>query len=217
MSTPRAGADEFIAWRNRRRARAARHLGFITLLFGGLACVGIVAGGAALGRWDLPLVEDPTGSAAAAASPSYSGPTAPVCGIEGTVPVADPAATELVVLNGKAQEGLAGAVSDELKGRGFVVVDVGNTQLIASKTLVRYPPDQSAQALTLAAHVGTVDVAVDTEKTFITVTLGTDFTALVPPDQASANLLAAALPNCPGVVTAVQPPTAPAVGAEPTS
>lgn len=208
MSELRAGSDIALASRNRRRARTARHLGLLTLLFSALAVVGIVSGGAALGRWDLPFVEDPAAADAPSVAASYSGPMTPVCGAEGTIAIAEPGATTVAVLNGTGREGLAQSVADELAARGFLIDRVGSTQLPAQLTNVRYPPEQLAQAVTTGAHVGTSDMAVDVDRSVVTITLGSDFVAATAADQAGATLAAGALPGCPGVVTVPEPPAA---------
>ncbi len=206
MSEPRAGSDLALALRQRRRARMARHLGLLTVLFGGLTAVGIIAGGAALGRWDLPYVEDPVAAAAPSATPSYSGPMTPECGLDGTIEFAAAQGVQVTVLNGTGREGLATALAGELAARGFTIARIGDTQLAAQVTNVRYPPDLLAQALTVAANVGTVDIAVNVARETVTVTIGSDFASAVPVEQAAATL-ATPLVGCVGVpaVPAVPP------------
>ncbi len=205
MTDPRRGTDVILATRNRRRIRAARHLGVLAVLFGALATVGILAGGAALGRWDLPFVEDPPAAAAPTPAPSYTGPPNPLCGPTGTVPVADPTESTVIVRNATGRDNLAQMTADELAGRGFDIAGIEGARLVAATTTVRVPPGREAEGLTLAAHIGTPVIDIDQDAPGVLVILGTNYGALVPADIAAAQLGVAALPDCPGVVTPVAP------------
>jgi hypothetical protein len=168
---------------------------------GALVLVGVVAGGAVLGRWDFPFVDDPPPPLPAAAGAGAEATTdAPTCGPDGTVPVADPPASTVEVLNGTVREGLASTTAEELAARGFAVTRIGNTRLaVTGATEIRYPPLAQAQALTVSAHVGSTQLVADPDTTAVIVTLGVDFAGLRPPEEAAALLGGEVLPGCRGV------------------
>lgn len=68
-------------------------------------------------------------------------------------PTVAPSAVSVAVLNGTGQKGLAGTVADLLRGQGFTVGSVGNEPGTVNQTVVRYGPNQQAQARTVAAAV----------------------------------------------------------------
>jgi LCP family protein required for cell wall assembly len=92
---------------------------------------------------------------------------------DSTVP---PEEVELVVLNGSGVEGLAGRTAEELRARGFTVIDVGNAPA-SQRTVVRYPEGQEPAARTVAAQApGALDIAIerDDDVGVVTLVLGGD-------------------------------------------
>jgi LCP family protein required for cell wall assembly len=85
-----------------------------------------------------------------------------------------PGDVEVAVLNGAGISGLAGQVAEELRGEGFVVVEVGNTEP-TDTTVVRHPPGQREEARLLTRHlprgVGTEE---DGGVAVVTLVLGAD-------------------------------------------
>jgi hypothetical protein len=191
VTAPRPAAEAALAAQARRRRRAARHAAVLGGALTLLAVAGVVSAGAATGRWELPLVDEPE-RAPEDTEPVDAGPQAPVCGPDGTVEVAAPADTELVVRNGTSREGLAGGAAEELVARGFVVTGVGNTQLsVGGASQVRFPPQLQAQALAVAVHSGAPDVLSEAETDGVVLTLGPDFAGLRPTAEVDALLAGA--------------------------
>lgn len=211
MTAPRPAAEAALTAQARRRRRAVRHATVLGVGLSLLVVTGIVSAGAALGRWDLPFVDDPE-RAPVTDDPVEAGPQPPVCGPDGAVEVAAPAQIELVVRNGTTREGLAGAVATALTERGFTVSDVGNTPLpVGSVTQVRFPPELQAQGLAVVAHSGAADVMSDAGTDSVILTLGPDFATVRTVEEANA-LLAGAGEIVPGCLAV---PAAPPASATP--
>ena len=214
MTAPRPAAEAALTAQARRRRRAARHATVLGTGLSLLAVTGVVSAGAAVGRWDLPFVDEPE-RAVATEDPAEAGPQAPVCGPDGAAEVAAPAGTDVEVRNGTSREGLAGTTADALVERGFTVSDVGNTPLaVGGATQVRFPPDMQAQGLAVAAHSGAADVMSDTGTDSVILTLGPDFAAVRPIEEVDALLAGAGeiFPGCLAVPAAApaSPPASPA-------
>ena len=201
------------AQRRRRRWRAARHAFVLLVVIGLVGGVGVLAGGAVLGRWalpDLPILE-PDAEPSVQAEPS----TAPVpqCDppqVSGT----EPPAVTVRVLNATSTEGLAGGMQAELVGRGFVVSDIGNfSTAVPEPALVRFPPAAEAQAITVAAHVQGAVLAVDEAADVVTLTLGDGYLGVRAPEEAAliASTPVPSLLGCPVVPAEPASPAAPAV------
>jgi hypothetical protein len=185
MTSPRPSAEAALAARDRRRRRSARHAGVLGGVAALLVLTGVVSGGAALGVWDLPFVEEPPRRAAPSDAASPVGePAPPVCGDDGTAGVGPATDVTVTVRNGTTREGLASATADELAARGFQVAEVATSDPTASGlTEVRYPPADQARGLAVVLHTGATDVAGDPAATGVVVTLGEDFTGLRAPEE----------------------------------
>ena len=152
----------------------------IILAVGG---VGVAAGGAVLGRWDLPWSPAPSNQASATAEPS----TAALACEPAAVTPAGVAGTSVEVLNATSRSGLAGTVGDELEVRGFTVVDVGNfAGPVAEPAQVRFPAGAEPAALAVAAHLEGAVVVADPQVTVVTAVLGDAWTGVATLDQAVA-------------------------------
>lgn len=197
------------AQRRRRRWRAVWHACVLIVLIGLVGGVGVVAGGAVLGRWELPEVpflEPEVEPSVVAAEPSAA-PT-PACDPPEVAGV-DPGAVTVRVLNATSTEGLAAGMQAELTGRGFLVSDIGNfSGAVSDPALVRFPPDAEPQAVTVAAHVQGAVLAVDEAADVVTLTLGDGYLG-VRPVQEAALLASTPVPSLLGC------PVVPVVPAEP--
>ncbi|MCH7232648.1 LytR C-terminal domain-containing protein [Glycomyces sp. L485] len=70
-----------------------------------------------------------------------------------TAPIPDPPEIEIVVLNGTDRPGLADQAAVQLEDRGFVVVEVGDTdEEVGEAALVKYGPEQYAAGLHTHAY-----------------------------------------------------------------
>lgn len=192
--------EEIVQRQRRRRGRwrALRHsvvLLLIILLVGG---VGVAAGGAVLGRWDLPWSPDVAEQAAVPAAPTTD-PTGQPLDCERAVVV--PAAaqgTSVEVLNATDRNGLAGEVSDQLEERGFTVGSPGNyADTVAEPAVVLFPSGAEAAALAVAAHLQGAVLRPDDDVEVVTAVLGDDWTGIVEVSRAAE---AAQAPQ-PSVVT----------------
>jgi LCP family protein required for cell wall assembly len=93
---------------------------------------------------------------------------------EGGAEAIDPADVPVRVLNGAGVSGLAGQVGQLLEGRGYPVLEVGNTDT-RSGTLIRHPRAQRIGAHRLAGEVpGGAQLEETTEVTDVTILLGSD-------------------------------------------
>lgn len=176
---------EEIAQRLRRRRgrwRALRHSVVVLMILLAVGGVGVAAGGAVLGRWELPWTPTPrSGQAAPSAGPS----AAPLACEPAVVVPAGVAGTNVQVLNATSRSGLAGTVGDELEVRGFTVVDVGNfTGSVAEPAQVRFPDGAEPAALTVAAHLEGAVVVPDPSVTVVTAVLGDGWTGIATVDRA---------------------------------
>jgi hypothetical protein len=190
MTAPRPAREAALDARARRRRRQARHAAVLGGVAGVLALAALVSGGAALGAWSLPFVDDPERPAAPspAAAPS-SDPGPPTCQEDGTAPVAAAAGTTVTVRNGTTREGLAGGTADELAARGFVVADVANAERTASGlSQVRFRPEDQPGALAVVLHTGATDIVADPAAEGVVLTLGDDFGGLRAPEDVDALL-----------------------------
>jgi len=196
--------------RRRGRWRALRHslvLLLVILVVGG---VGVVAGGAVLGRWALPWSPTPADVAATAAPTAPTAPTAPLdCERAGVVP-AGIEGTSVAVLNATSRPGLAGTVGDELETRGFTVAEVGNYSTpVAEAAVVLFPEGAEPAALAVGLHLQGAVLRFDPTVAGVTAVVGD---AWEGPNDAAVAAEAARLPQ-PSVVTcadgssAVAPPT----------
>ncbi|WP_169731936.1 LytR C-terminal domain-containing protein [Glycomyces arizonensis] len=70
-----------------------------------------------------------------------------------TSPIPDPEQIEIVVLNGTDRTGLAEQAANQLKDRGFQVIEVGDTdETFDGSALVKYGPDEYAAGLHTHAY-----------------------------------------------------------------
>lgn len=194
--------------RRRGRWRALRHAVVLLLIITVVGGTGVIAGGAVLGRWELPW----SPQAGGAAEPTATA-VAPVDCEPAVVVPAGIAGTSVEVLNSTSRNGLAGSVSDELEGRGFTVVDVGNASGDREEAaVVRFPDGAEPAALAVAAHLQGAVLEPAPDLTVVTVVLGEQWTGLNPVEVAAEE---ARQPR-PSVVTCAGQP-GPEAPAEPTA
>lgn len=233
MSDDRAGAgaaagdaddspyDPFVAAekarRRRGRWRAARHAFVLLLVIGLVGGVGVVAGGAILGRWplpELPFLAQPSAEPSVQAEPS--GPPPPPCDPP-LVTGVEPAAVTVRVLNATSTEGLAGGMQAELAARGLVIADIGNfSREVPEPAVVRFPPASEAQAITVAAQVQGAVLSLDPAADVVTLTLGDAYLGVRPPEEAAV-IVATPVPSLLGCPLVPDPagPVDPAAPADP--
>lgn len=192
--------------RRRARWRALRHalvMLLAVLVVGGL---GVIAGGAVLGRWQLPWAPTPNAGPEPTAS---AGAAAPDCERVLVTPAAA-AGTSAQVLNATDRTGLASEVADELEARGFVVTDVANSRAdVVEPAVVTFPVGAEPAALAVAAQLSGAVLRPDPAAPVVTVLLGDGWTAANTVEVA-AQLGTTPVPS---VVDCVVPP--PAVVAPP--
>ncbi|WP_336922030.1 LytR C-terminal domain-containing protein [Aquipuribacter sp. SD81] len=175
--TPEAVADRLR--RRRGRWRALRHAVVLLLIIAVVGGTGVVAAGAVLGRWELPF----TGLAGGEPGDSPTGlPTGAACE-PASVTAASAEGTTVTVLNGTALTGLAGRTADELEGRGFTLVEVGNADREAEAARVRYPPEAERAALAVAAHLTDEVLEPDPTVDVVTVVVGEPFDGLADREE----------------------------------
>jgi len=187
--------------RRRGRWRALRHAVVMLLVVLVVGGIGVIAGGAVLGRWQLPWAPTPN----AAPEPTASAGAAPPDCERVTVTPAAIAGTSVQVLNATDRTGLASEVADELEARGFVVTDVGNSQAdVAEPAVVTFPAGAEPAALAAAAQLSGAVLRPDPTAPVVTVLLGDAWTA------ANSVEVAAQLGTTPtpSVVDCVVPPPA---------
>ncbi|MGI8691827.1 MAG: LytR C-terminal domain-containing protein [Geodermatophilaceae bacterium] len=135
----------------------------------------------ALGVWWKVLQRDEERQAAA------PDPCAPVSAAPVSV---DPAAVQIRVYNASSVEGLAAQVSNELRGRGMQVTDVGNDPTerdVQGVGEVRFGQAGSNEALFVAANFpGLLPVPDTRADTVVDVALGPAYAGMVPPEQVPA-------------------------------
>ena len=158
-------------------------------VLGGMLVVLLVAAAAYGVWWWLGQRADPT--PAPAASPSRSC-TTPTPKIPKNLPA--PAEVTLAVANGTDRNGLAVETADAFAARGFVVVDVGNTDKPVKKgvAVVRYAKGDLRQAVVAASYVPGAEVVkvVRVPEAEVAVWLGPDFTGVAKKNDADANAVA---------------------------
>ena len=162
--------------RRRGRWRALRHAVVMLIVLLVVGGTGVIAGGAVLGRWDLPWA--PTPGAAPAPSASAD-PLAPPACERAVVTPAVAAGTSVQVLNATDRTGLAGAVADELEARGFVVAEVGNSAAdVPEAAVVAFPPGAEPAALVTAAQLSGAVLRSDPAAPVVQVLIGDAWTDL---------------------------------------
>lgn len=168
--------------RRRARWRALRHAVVMLLVVLVVGGTGVIAGGAVLGRWELPWA--PTPRPAPEASPSPG--AVPLDCERAVVTPAAAQGTSVRVLNATDRTGLAGTVQDELEARGFVVTEVGNSQLdVPEAALVAFPPGTEPAALVVAAQLTGAVLRADPAAPAVTVLLGDAWTGPTPIEVAA--------------------------------
>lgn len=194
--------------RRRGRWRALRHSVVLLLVIAVVGGVGIIAGGAVLGRWELPWAPTPRSAAQPTAEPSVD----PLDCERAVVVPAGIQGTSVQVLNATAFNGLAGAVGDELERRGFTVVEVGNSrETVEEPAVVEFPDGSEAAALAVAAHLQGAVLRSAPDVDVVTVLLGDAWIDVTVPEEAA---VAAQQPQ-PSVVTCAEG-AGPAPSGEPT-
>ncbi|MGH3888994.1 MAG: LCP family protein, partial [Pseudonocardiaceae bacterium] len=112
-----------------------------------------------------------------AALPGEQPPSAP----ESQTPKAQQARNapdvQVRVLNGSRVAGAATRASESLQADGFGVLGVGNATQLVDTTVIRYPPDQEAEARTLLASIPQAVLQVDRGATTgnVVLVVGPDF------------------------------------------
>ena len=103
----------------------------------------------------------------------------------GRLPSTPASGVDVTVLNGTGIAGLAARTAASLRGLGFRVASVGNAPY-TSATTVSYPgPARASGAYTLMGALGQApDTVQDGVSGPVTLTLGTDFNGIVPPQAA---------------------------------
>jgi hypothetical protein len=170
--------------RRRGRWRALRHSVVLLLVILVVGGIGVIAGGAVLGRWDLPWA--PTPSSLAAEPTASAAPSAPVDCEPVTVVPAGVQGTSVQVLNATNRNGLAGTVGDELQLRGFTVTDVGNYRdAVTEPAVVLFPEGAEPAALAVAAHLQGAVLRPDAGATVVTAVLGEAWTGVTTVEEAA--------------------------------
>jgi hypothetical protein len=101
------------------------------------------------------LSEAPASSSPASSpAPSTSAPPPSTESVDQSEP-ARPQDVQVVVLNQTRRGGLAGAVADQLRGKGWTVPAVGNFRGVVPATTVYYPAGQEAAAQAAAESLPT--------------------------------------------------------------
>lgn len=191
--------------RRRSRWRALRHSVVLLLVIAVVGGGGIIAGGAVLGRWELPWSPTPRSAGQPTAEPTGD----PLDCARAVVVPAGIQGTSVVVLNATSTSGLAGNVGDELERRGFTVVEVGNSRAdVPESSLVQFPEGAEAAALAVAAHLNVTELRSEPDVEVVTVLLGDAWSEMRAPEDAA---VVAAEPK-PSVVTCAEgaAPSAPA-------
>ncbi len=169
--------------RRRGRWRALRHTVVMLLVVLVVGGVGVIAGGAVLGRWELPWA--PTPSSAPSAEASLD-PLAPPDCERAVITPASATGTSLRVLNATTRSGLAGTVQDELESRGFVVTEIGNSRLdVPEAAVVTFPVGAEPAALIVAANLSGAVLRQDPAAPVVTVLLGDAWTGTTSIEVAS--------------------------------
>lgn len=183
--------------RRRGRWRALRHAVVMLIVLLVVGGTGVIAGGAVLGRWELPWA--PTPGAAPEAAPSEAPPACE----RAVVTPAVAAGTSVQVLNATDRTGLAGQVADELEARGFVIAEIGNSSAeVPEAAVVAFPAGAEPAALVTAAQLSGAVLRSDPAAPVVQVLLGdgwTDLTSL----EVAAQLGATPQPS---VVDCAAPP-----------
>ncbi|MGH3775788.1 MAG: LCP family protein [Pseudonocardiaceae bacterium] len=101
------------------------------------------------------------------------------------------------VLNGSRVAGAATRASESLQADGFGVLGVGNATYLVDTTVIRYPPDQEAEARTLLATIPQAALQVDRGETADNVVLvvGPDYRPDFHPGQRDGHGAGAAAPS----------------------
>jgi hypothetical protein len=178
--------EEVAARLRRRRARwrALRHSVVLLLVILVVGGIGVIAGGAVLGRWDLPWA--PTPSTVAGEPTASAEATLPVDCDPLTVVPAGVQGTSVEVLNATNRNGLASTVGDELEVRGFTVVDVGNFRdAVTEPALVLFPDGAEPAALAVAAHLQGAVLRPDPDVDVVTAVLGDGWTGTTSVEEAA--------------------------------
>ncbi len=172
----------------RQRAVRRRHLlERQAVIFGGLiaALLGLALVGLAVWFGAIP---SPV-SVPFETPPPPGGSAAPPCPPQDARPVAYDRIT-VNVYNGTTRGGLAAATAAELAGRGLTIGARANDPYgrYDGATLVRTGPAGIAEAYTVAAIFPDATIQLDVrEDTSVDVTLGTEYDAMRPPQEAQLN------------------------------
>ncbi|NMA77623.1 MAG: LytR C-terminal domain-containing protein [Actinomycetales bacterium] len=172
--------------RRDQRLRRTRRMRAIQLaVFSGLAVLLVSIGVYAVGELQEP-VTDP-----GVIDPKTFGPQ-PVeiaCPEPGAVPL-PPGDVTVTVLNGTSRSGLAGSVSEDLAGRGFVLESPGNTRGASGPATIVHGPGGYLAAQSVRAQVQEAQLRLeeDREGAAVDLLLGDGFTGLEEESAAAAAL-----------------------------
>ncbi|MCL3859686.1 LytR C-terminal domain-containing protein [Actinotalea sp. K2] len=163
----------------RRRHRHERQAVVFGSLVAALAVAGLGAAASYTGVMSFPFLEREFTSPEPEATALIPDPPCPA---EGALPVAY-AEVQVTVLNASGRAGLAGSTAEDLRSRGFGVLDTGNYALpLAASNQVSFGPGGVAAAYTLAAHLTDPILMLDTrEDARVDLILGSVFPGLLDP------------------------------------
>lgn len=168
--------------RRSRRRRAAQLTVFCAL------CLALVATGVLAVR----ELQKPAAEPGVIAPKSFGAePVALTCPEPGAVPL-PPGEVTVTVLNGTSRSGLAGTVSAELVGRGFVAGETGNTRQATGPATIVHGPEGYLAAQSVRVQVQGAQLRLDEgrEGTAVDLLIGDGFTALEEESAAAAALTA---------------------------
>ncbi|GAB7191636.1 hypothetical protein NUM3379_23440 [Kineococcus sp. NUM-3379] len=155
--------------RRARLRRVRRQRAVFALVVLAVFALGAAAALVATGRWS-PFGEQ------AQARPTCTTPAAPA--------PAAPADVRVEVLNSTDRRGLAATVAEELRGRGFTVTRVGNSDggPVPEPAAVRHAPAAAPAARAVAARLGGAVLVEDPAAVDVVLVLGEGYQQLAPED-----------------------------------
>ena len=203
MSGPQAADREKVLRRRHRRERQAVVFGVLVAALA-VAALGSVA--VFTGAIGSPF---PRGFSTAEPDPASANPPAP-CPPEGTLPVAYQS-IQVAVLNATRRAGLATEVATRLAGRGFVILETGNSpSRLSGVGRIGFGPAGVGAAYTLAAQLEGADLVLDARAdATVDLAVGNAYAALLDPATVALNP-AVALQGVAGCVPLVDAVPAPA-------
>lgn len=182
---PYGRSSDDVRRRNQRLRRTRRMRAMQLTIFSVLAIALIGVGVYAVGQLREPSAEP------GAIDPKAFGPAAVgiTCPEPGAVPLA-PSEVTVSVLNGTTRSGLAGSVSEDLAGRGYIIETTGNTRQATGAAVIVHGPDGylAAQAVRAQLPDGTLQLDQKREGPAVDLLIGRDFSGLVEESAGTAAL-----------------------------